>query len=160
MRKLTHYLLLIAGMTSMAVHSAVHQSESAYMSYRGLIMTGYQGWFRAPGDGSGRGWVHWGKQGQFDERHCSVDFWPDVSEYEVSYPTVFRNPDGTQARVFSSYDRSTTDVHFRWMREYDVDGAFMQRFYVNAKNRNFGKDVNGILQNAWMPQRAKEERSR
>jgi len=30
--------------------------------------------------------------------------------------------------LFSSWSASTQDVHFRWMREYGIDGVFMQRF--------------------------------
>ena len=41
------------------------------------------------------------------------DLWPDVSEYEKTYPTALTNEDGTVARVFSSYDQSTTDLHFQ-----------------------------------------------
>jgi hypothetical protein len=106
-----------------------HSGKSQFSSYSDRVMTGYQGWFRAEGDGSGRGWVHYGNDGKFDPINNTIDFWPDVSEYPKTYPTPFSMPDGSQARVFSSWDESTVDVHFRWMREYGVDGAFMQRFF-------------------------------
>lgn len=106
-----------------------HSSGSLFPTYEGRVMTGYQGWFRAEGDGSGRGWVHYGNNGKFDKVNNTIDFWPDVSEYPKTYPTQFTMPDGTPARVFSSNDESTVDVHFRWMKEYGVDGAFMQRFF-------------------------------
>ena len=56
-----------------------HDMSSNYPSYRGLVMCGYQGWFRAPGDGSGNEWGHYGRDGKFDKDHNTVDFWPDVS---------------------------------------------------------------------------------
>ena len=46
----------------------------------GKVMAGYQGWFNTPGDGTTRGWVHWGSGG-FSPTNCTVDMWPDMSEY-------------------------------------------------------------------------------
>ena len=80
-------------------------------------MCGYQGWFRAEGDGAGRGWVHYCTRGRFEPVSLKVDLWPDVSEYEKTYATPFRNRDGTPARMFSSWDQSTVELHFRWMRD-------------------------------------------
>ena len=56
-----------------------------YNSYKGLVMAGYQGWFNAPGDGSGRGWHHYNGSNGFRPGSCSVDFWPEVSEYKKLY---------------------------------------------------------------------------
>lgn len=92
-------------------------------------MCGYQGWFRASGDGSDSGWTHYGGRKNFNSNNCVIDFWPDVSEYKKTYPTGFKSADGSPARVFSPWDESTVDVHFRWMREYGIDGVFMQRFF-------------------------------
>ena len=99
-----------------------------YNSYKGLVMAGYQGWFDTPEDGSGRGWYHYNRAGRFEPGYCTIDLWPDTSEYPVTYETAFRMEDGTPARIFSSQDPSTVDVHFRWMKEYGLDGVFMQRF--------------------------------
>ena len=94
----------------------------------GKVLAGYQGWFTADGDGTGFAWVHWGHNGTFEPGTCTIDLWPNVSEYEHTYPTAFRHSDGRVARVFSSADASTVDTHFRWMAEYGIDGAFLQRF--------------------------------
>ena len=59
-------------------------------------MCGYQGWFCAEGDCSGRGWVHYGK-GEFDPHNSTVDLWPDVTEYKKTYPTGFKLEDGSSA---------------------------------------------------------------
>ncbi len=104
-------------------------------------MCGYQGWFRAPGDEADRGWRHYGRNGKFDPEHLTIDIWPDVSEYEKTYETEFLNADGSKARVFSSVDKSTTDLHFKWMKEYRIDGVFMQRFYSITGGRK--KKISG-----------------
>ncbi|WP_419194743.1 glycoside hydrolase family 71/99-like protein [Novipirellula herctigrandis] len=125
-----------------------HSPTSQFTSYQGRIMCGYQGWFRAEGDGSGQGWGHYGAARKFDPAHCTIDIWPDVSEYEKTYPTAFKLDDGTPARVFSSWDASTVDVHFRWMKEYGIDGVFMQRFFDVTRNERSRRRGRIILGNA------------
>ena len=58
--------------------------------------------------------------------------WPDVSEYEKTYPTGLKHADGMPARFFCSDDAQTVRTHFRWMREYGLDGVFLQRFWGSA----------------------------
>jgi hypothetical protein len=112
-------------------------------------MAGYQGWFRADGDGSDSGWGHFGRNGKFDADHNTIDFWPDVSEYEKTYKTSFKYADGKAAEVFSSLDKSTTELHFKWMKEYGVDGVFMQRFFgVTRGYKDSNKSQDIILVNA------------
>jgi len=101
-----------------------------YTTLHGRIMCGYQGWFNAPGDGANRGWVHWGTSGKFEPGYCTVDWWPDMSEYDADekFPTGFSHADGSTAYVFSSHNRKTVLRHFSWMAEYGIDGVFLQRF--------------------------------
>lgn len=133
-----------------ALLCSVSQAEGKkrYDSYKGLVMAGYQGWFNASGDGAGRGFYHYqGKQG-FKPGSCSVDFWPEVSEYEKTYPTRFRMANGDTARVFSSHDESTVNTHFKWMKQYGLDGVFMQRFVSEIKNPKGKKHFNKVLSSA------------
>ena len=100
-----------------------HSKNTKYPSYKGLVMAGYQGWFHQPGKG-----VMYP-----DENSVRIDMWPDVSEYEKTYPTGQKLADGSTARFFSSTDESTVDLHFKWMQEYGLDGVFMQRFFGAAR---------------------------
>ena len=75
-------------------------------------MAGYQGWFHASEDG----------KMYPDAARISIDMWPDVSEYEKTYKTGFKLADSPDAYIFSSCDESTTDTHFKWMKEYGIDG--------------------------------------
>jgi hypothetical protein len=99
----------------------------------GKVMCGYQGWFACPGDGSERGWHHWGGSA-FEPGRCTVDFWPDMSEYDADekFATAFRHADGSTAYVFSPMNRKTVLRHFKWMADYGIDGAFVQRFAVET----------------------------
>ncbi len=109
-------------------------------------MCGYQGWFRAEGDSSGRGWVHYCRGGNFESP--TIDCWPEVAEYPQTYPTPFKLSDGSTARVFSSYDESTVDLHFHWMQEYGIDGVFMQRFFNVTRNERSRREGRVILGHA------------
>ncbi|WP_311946756.1 glycoside hydrolase family 71/99-like protein [Mucilaginibacter terrae] len=108
------------------------------MSYKGLVMAGYQGWFNSPDDGAKRGWNHYVASGRFEPGNCKIDMWPDVSEYSKVYPTAFTKADGSPTHLFSSYDVSTVQLHFKWMKDYGVDGVFMQRFFASI---NSDKDL-------------------
>ena len=130
MSRVAVILLAVALPACRAGLVSAHSSGSRFSSYRGLVMCGYQGWFRAEGDSSGQGWAHYAVGRRLDAASVKVDLWPDVSEYPRTYPTPLRLRDGTPARVFSSWDESAVDLHFRWMRDYGIDGVFMQRFFA------------------------------
>lgn len=104
----------------------------------GRVVTGYQGWFRAEGDGTGLGFHHYDLHGKFEPGHCSIDLWPDLTEFDEDerFPTAFRHADGRVAEVFSSLHPKTIARHFSWMADYGIDGAFVQRFATHgAKER-------------------------
>ena len=97
-------------------------------------MAGYQGWFRAPKD----------DLMYPDETKISIDMWPDVSEYEKTYPTGLKLADGSTAKFFNSTDKSTVDLHFKWMKDYGLDGVFMQRFF-NSTRPGYERDASNTV---------------
>jgi hypothetical protein len=103
-------------------------------SLRGKVMCGYQGWFRCPGDAAGMGWMHWSRDSsRIAPETLTFEMWPDVSEYaaeELCAAPGFILPDGSQAHLFSSDNAATVLRHFEWMRDYGIDGAWLQRFAV------------------------------
>ncbi len=113
----------------------------------GLVLCGYQGWFRCAGDGSDNGWRHYASGGEFEPGHVNIDLWPDVSELapDERFPTPFRHADGSGADLFSSAKAATVQRHFRWMREYGIDGVFLQRFATDARNPKLLKSMNQVL---------------
>lgn len=135
-------------MSDPATKTTESMSRVRFKSIRNLVMAGYQGWFNTPEDGAGLGRKHFEKEKEFKPGKCTIDLWPDVSEYEKTYETAFKLPDETPAKVFSSYDASTTDLHFKWMKQYGIDGVFMQRFVVSIRNQKGKDNYNKILNNA------------
>lgn len=113
----------------------------------GKVMAGYQGWFACAGDGFDLGWKHYGRRGGFRPGRCNIDLWPDVSELDADekFATEFQHADGSAAAVFSSNQRKTVLRHFRWMREYGLDGVFVQRFVVETRNANSLRHFNTVL---------------
>ena len=97
----------------------------------GKVTVGYQGWFAASGDGSPVN----------SYNHTNLEMWPDTREYLTTYGLVpfaqggvMNTPfagtlgNGQPAKMFSSYDQSTVNVHFKWMQQSDIDCAALQRF--------------------------------
>ncbi len=117
--------------------TSTQTAEPIYTSYNGLVMAGYQAWFSTPGDGTGLDWTHYCGTGSIFEpgmNTVSIEFWPEMDEYEKKYLTPFVDKQGNGAYVFSSADYSTTDLHFKWMQEYGLDGVFLQRFLTSVLN--------------------------
>jgi hypothetical protein len=113
-------------------------------------MCGYQGWFNCEGDGAQLGWTHWAKKRDtFAPGSVTVDLWPDVSEFEPDelYETGFKNADGDAAKVFSSRNQKTVLRHFQWMRDYGIDGAFLQRFATELSHEAQLQNRNVVLEN-------------
>jgi hypothetical protein len=101
---------------------------------RHKVLCGYQGWFRCPGDPAGEGWRHWSRRSSsFDAESLTFEMWPEMSEYaddERYAAGGFTHPDGSPAQLFSSAHPATVERHFEWMRQYEIDGVFVQRFLV------------------------------
>lgn len=137
----------------------VHEDGEMYDTYKGLVMAGYQGWHGCPGDGrSGWGdteaWYQYALYNMFNgvmgpgPLHSKIDFWPYMAEYTNSYNTNFNYPDNSTATVYSSMDYQTVDTHFKWMKQYGIDGVFMQRF-VSMIGYEMPKKFNDrVLENA------------
>ena len=102
----------------------------------GKVMFGYQGWFLHPEDGSVYArWRHWGQNNTFSPENITVDMFPDLREYEADelYPTNgFTYPDGRPVKVYSAYTKKTVVRHMKWLRDYGLDGVFLQRFVTNV----------------------------
>lgn len=120
------------------VEAQKHSATSAHPSLTGISMTGYQGWFGAPGDCGTNGWRHYNNREGFKPGAATIEYWPDMREADEDekYPTEFGFDDGTPATVFSSVNPKTVNRHFRWMKEYGIDGAFIQRFRSDFRIRN------------------------
>ena len=98
---------------------------------KGKVVAGYQGWFKTPNDLYDRGFGHWDSS----EGHLTVDMWPDPADYEPSslhlFPGVITEG-GEQGYLFSSADPAVVQKHFKWMRQYNIDGVYLQRFFTNS----------------------------
>jgi hypothetical protein len=104
------------------------------------VLCGYQGWFRCPGDSSDEGWRHWSRNhARLDPETVTFEMWPDESELTADerFPAPgFFSDEGQTAHLFSSVHPRTVLRHFEWMRDYGVDGIFLQRFLVDLGTRS------------------------
>lgn len=105
---------------------------------KGKTLCGYQGWFRCPGDSAGKGWRHWSRRSDaMGPQDPTFELWPDLSGFDPDerFPAPgFHFPSGAQAELFSSVHPKTVERHFRWMRDYGIDGVFLQRFLVSLRD--------------------------
>ena len=114
----------------------------------GKILCGYQGWFRAEGDGTNMGNTHYGPR-DLGPGKVSVEAWPDMSEMDddEKYPTSFKHADGSTAYIFSSANRKTVVRHFQWMEEYGLDGVFLQRFIGQTRSEHGRNNIGVVMEN-------------
>ncbi|MEK0438491.1 MAG: hypothetical protein RLZZ233_1462 [Verrucomicrobiota bacterium] len=124
-------------------------AATLHPSLEGKVVTGYQGWFRAEGDVSGLGWVHYGRGKGFSPQAYAFDIWPDLSEFtpEERYPSPFKFADGKTADLFSSVHPLTVRRHFRWMKDYGINGAMLQRFATSLGKSRGAESLDLVLRN-------------
>jgi hypothetical protein len=103
----------------------------------GKVTVGYQGWFACTGDNSPiNGWWHWATDWSQPPSpdNSGIKSWPDLRNYEHTYQTGFANlGNGGPAKLFSSFDDQTINLHFSWMQQYGIDVAALQRFNPNGQ---------------------------
>ncbi len=139
--------LLTAALCSLLASIQTQAQTVDTGSLMGKVVCGYQGWFRCEGDGSNNGWHHYAAGGKFEPGHAHIEMWPDVRELpqEDRFPTPFKHADGRAAEVFSSVRASVAQLHFKWMREHGIDGAFLQRFAATLQDRRFREPMDQVL---------------
>jgi hypothetical protein len=119
---------LFAGILSLLFSGSAF-AQVANNTLNNRIIVGYQGWFGATGDGSTQNtFNHWLISRSDGRVTPAVDIWPAMGEYTKTYNLGSRLLRTNQAaKVFSSYDLETVQVHFKWMRDYGIDGAVTGR---------------------------------
>ncbi len=111
------------------------------------VIAGYQGWFSCPNDEArSHAWRHWLNP----DGSLAIDMLPDVSELPISVRCKVDNidhPDGSPVYVFSSRDAATVRLHFRWMREYGIDGIALQKFVNGLKDGVSQRETDRVVDN-------------
>ncbi|HVM49181.1 MAG TPA: Ig-like domain-containing protein [Candidatus Acidoferrum sp.] len=118
----------------------------------GKMLMGYQGWFACPGDGSPMNkWEHWFANQTPTIPNLTVDFWPDVSELDPDelFPTSLSLANGNTAMVYSPWNPKTVLRHFKWMKDNNLDGVFLQRFTSELSTPSNFAWRNGVASNVW-----------
>ncbi len=111
--------------------------------------------FTCPGDGKPvhkdhHGWIHWLDKPLTSGGRVTFDLWPSTSELEedelfpipgLSLPPLPNDPNARPgpAKVFSSRHPRTVRRHFRWMREHEISGVFLQRFLSETMDNDIRK---------------------
>jgi hypothetical protein len=121
---------MISGIALLVANAAPVEAHDTDL--RGKVFVGYQGWHLARNDGSPYGgWFHWFQnKSSASCANIGVEMYPDMSQYDSDekYPTEMKMRDGSQACLYSSFNPKTVWRHFQWMKDYGIDGAFVQRF--------------------------------
>ena len=99
----------------------------------GKFLLGCQAWHACAGDGKALdGYIHWSHINRVEPTPSDVvcDIWPDLSEFGTNelFATGFTNANGQPTKAYSCYVTNTVLRHCRWMRDYGIDGAVLQRF--------------------------------
>jgi hypothetical protein len=102
---------------------------------RGKVLCGYQGWFRCPGDSARQGWIHWSRDSRrLAPETLTFEMWPDMTDYPANERFAapgFSSADGAPSCLYSADQPGTVLRHFEWMRQYGIDGIWLQHFLVD-----------------------------
>ncbi|MBL8178109.1 MAG: hypothetical protein JNK48_25770 [Bryobacterales bacterium] len=120
----------------------------------GKVLFGYQGWFNCAGDGAPENnWRSWAR-GTPAPDTLTIDMYPDLREF--SKDDLCAAPGftigGKQAYFYSAWNPKVVNAHFRWMKEYGLDGVLAQRFVTAIGRRRSSGDV--LLKNIMAAARA------
>lgn len=158
MKKFTSFLAISAAAFALIACSGLNSAKQAPYcnNLKGKVFCGYQGWYRVPTDGSGLGWEHWETPAEeFEPGKCGIDAWPDVSELDPDekIATKFKHSDGSTAYVYTNENPKTVNRHFKWMKDYGIDGVFLQRFALDVTGGHHQSDLllpsnNRVFKNA------------
>jgi hypothetical protein len=107
-----------------------------FSTLSGKHMVGYQGWFGCPGDGLNPNstYRHWIKG--VNSTDLEFDYWPETSEInpnDLCELPGYKTPDGLPAKVYSAHNLNVVNKHFSWMKNYNIDGVFIQNFFAGMK---------------------------
>jgi hypothetical protein len=111
------------------------------------VLLGYQGWFDCPSENLPKNtWSHWSRRGLTPD-DITVDMYPDLSEFDRSDLCALPGFTiaGKQAYLYSAWSPKIVDRHFRWMKDYGLDGVLVQRFLSDIPRRRATGDV--VLKN-------------
>ena len=138
-----HIQIALSLMLCRAALPATGDVDPSTLDHKVLI--GYQGWFTCPDDGSER-WTHWSR-GVPAAGTLTVELYADLRELNADERCTVPGMtiDGKPAYLFSSRNRTTVSRHFRWMKEYGLDGVLVQRFVGEIPRKRAGGDV--VLKN-------------
>ena len=132
---------------AIALTSAVLPVDSTTL--RGKVIAGYQAWFRVPKDGEKQGWVHWSRDPNvLSPETVTFEMWPQVDEYPsdaIVKAGPFKYANGKSAELYAADHPGVVDVHFRWMKEYGVDGVFVQRFVSHLRSKDASRAEAQVL---------------
>ncbi len=140
-------ITLSALMAFLAVSFPVYAQDTVdATTLIGKYMFGYQGWQRAQADGCNSGWFHWVRSGStLTGTNMTVDVFPDMTEFTAAelFPTSMHYSTGSTVGLYSTCNETTIMRHFKWMKDYGVDGVWVQRF--GPKNTGWTQSTNKTL---------------
>jgi len=108
------------------------ESASSYSEFTGKSVAGYQVWFKTGNATSG--WTHWSGNTPPAPNKTHFEIYPDITEYldtDLAQTALANFGNGNPAKLFNSTNKTVIDTHFKWMKDYGVDGAAIQRFIGN-----------------------------
>lgn len=129
------------------------RGKTEHAEFTGKSFAGYQAWF-----GTGTQYTGWGHYdyGSADsdgtswprKNHISIDYFPYVKEYDESAlaQTGFANlGSGEPTKLYDSTNENVINTHFKWMSQYGIDGAAIQRFAGTIKGRTLYDEPQNTL---------------